>query len=119
MAIKLNHTCANCRKRYYACDYCDRTSYLRLACSPECYAAVVEAAKANNFTSRTDKTKDEIDVLSKKPLEEVYKESVAEISEVIPGVEAIGIEQAVEIINETLKSEKKPVSKKKTKQVTK
>lgn len=121
MAIKLNHICANskCMKRYYACDYCDRTSYLRIACSPECYAVVVTEAKKNNVVNRIDKTKEEIEITLKKPLDEVYKESVNEISEVIPDVENMGIEQAVQIINESLEKETKPASKKKAKQVKK
>lgn len=108
MNLKPNHVCANskCLKKYYACDYCDRTSYRRIACSPECYAEVVRAAKEVNNPTRTDKSVEEMTKVMNTPLEEVFKNSIEEISKTIPNVEEIGIDEAVKIINKQIDDEK-------------
>lgn len=96
--LKPNHICGNseCRKEYYACDYCDRTSYRRIACSPECYVKIAMACVA----------KPPKPVENEKPIEQVYAESVKEISTVVPNVEEIGIDEAVKIINKQIDDEK-------------
>lgn len=109
MNIKPNHKCMNseCGKEYYACNYCDKTSYRKYACSPECYAKVVDyfAAQKKKLIRNTPTDEE---------LSTAYTESVAEISEAVPNVEKIGIEAAVEIINKKIETgaTKKPRKKK-------
>lgn len=121
MDLKPNHVCANskCRKKYYACNYCDRTSYKRIACSPECYAEVVRSAKEKNEHTRIDKTPEEVAEIMSAPIEQVLESSIKEISQVIPNVEEIGINEAVRIINKKLDAEKPKKKRKKKTEVKK
>ena len=99
---KPNHVCACCGKQYYACNYCDRTGYKWLACSPECFAKVAwkystkyEHLKPN----RTDMNDEEIEEMMNKPLEEVKKESEEELSDYKEELAQVGFDGVVDLIN--------------------
>jgi hypothetical protein len=51
---KPNHICKNpsCKKEYYACNACDKTSGLSwrsVACSPECFLIYMDLVEKLNF----------------------------------------------------------------------
>lgn len=108
MPIKTNHICACCGKKYYACNYCDRNGYKWLACSPECFAKVAwkyGTKYAKYKPQRTDMTDEEIDEMMSKPIEEVKKESEAELADYKDELKQIGFEGVTDLINEKLERE--------------
>ena len=99
---KPNHVCACCGKLYYACNYCDRTGYKWLACSPKCFAEVAwkyGVANAPRKPQRIDKTEEEIKEMMNQPLEQVKAESEAELSDYKDELEQIGFDGVVDLIN--------------------
>lgn len=116
MEIKPNHICANskCGKAYYACNHCDKTSFKRYTCSPECYVVFLEAMKDNNkVSSRIDVSESEFKEIMNTPDEILYEQSLNEVSEMVPNAEDIGIAKSVEIINKEIRSKHKKTQKKK------
>ena len=102
-----NHVCAYCGKAYYACNYCDRTGYKWLACSPECFAEVAwkyGSQYAHLKPQRTDMTDEEIDEMMNKPLEQVRQESAEELSDYKDELEQIGFDGVVDLINREMKT---------------
>lgn len=99
-----NHVCANpkCRKHYYACNYCDRTSYRRIACSPECYATIVELERAKNIPNRTDMSAGEVNELMNKPMDSIIAETKQELSMYAEEIETMGLEAVIDLINEDI-----------------
>ena len=80
--IKANHICKNpeCRKEYYACDYCTNTlSWRSVACSFECFQkytdlVIAERSKGkivNVVPERIDMNENEVLELMNRPTEEV------------------------------------------------
>lgn len=115
MGREPNHICMNMachrgenggRKRYYACDACDRKSFRVVACCPECYAAVMKALKPNEKIrpSRTDKTEAEIDEIMTKPIEEIEAKTREELSDYEKELDTIGLDGVIEIINHKIDS---------------
>lgn len=124
---KPNHICRNpnCTKgengnpkHYYACDYCDRTNTFRAyTCCAECWKEFCEISNGKKtYPIRTDKTSDEVNELYSKPIEQVKKETLEELSDLKSEIAEGGIQKAVEIINENIdkKSTVKAKSRKKT-----
>lgn len=102
---KPNHICANCGKSYYACNYCDRTGYRWLACSPECFKQVAWKHGTKYYhlkPQRTDLTDEQINELLEKPIEEVRRESLAQLSDYKTEIEQIGFDGVVDLINREL-----------------
>lgn len=97
-----NHICVNCGKAYYACDYCDRSSYRRVACSVECFEEsgwkYIVGCKDPKST-RTDLTQEQKEELDKKPIEEVRAKSEAELFDYSEQLKEIGFEGVMDIIN--------------------
>ena len=92
--IKPNHICKNpeCRKAYYACNYCDRTlTWKSVACSKECYQkytdlVIAERTKGKTVSvkpERTDMTEKEVDELLEQPIEDVLKETKEELKDYV------------------------------------
>ena len=90
--IKPNHICKNpeCRKKYYACNYCSRTlNWRSVACSFECYQkytdlVIAERSKGKTVKvkpERTDMTEKEVDELMERPIEEVFEETKEELKD--------------------------------------
>ena len=118
MSRKPNHICMNIncrkgedggRKKYYACDACDRTSYRVVACCPECYAVVMKILEPNKPVkpSRLDKTEAEINEIMTAPIEEVEKRSREELAEYADKIDTMGLEKVVDLINEEIDAEAK------------
>ena len=102
MPKKPNHVCACCGKAYYACNYCDRTGYKWLACSPECFAKVAwrfGSKYAKYKPQRTDMTDEEIEDMLNKPLEQVKAESELELIEYKDELDEIGFNGVMDLIN--------------------
>ena len=90
--MKPNHICKNpeCRKKYYACNYCSRTlNWRSVACSFECYQkytdlVIAERSKGKTIEvkpERTDMTEKEVDELMERPIEEVFEETKEELKD--------------------------------------
>lgn len=101
------------RKKYYACDACDRTSYRVIACCPECYAEIMRIRQKNAEAKavvlkpeRLDKTEDEINEIMTAPIEEVEKRSKEELSDYADELETVGLERVVDMINEKIDAER-------------
>lgn len=121
-AIKTNHICKNInctkgsdggRKKYYACDYCGRTSNHRsVACCEECWKAysdqVIEARTHNKkvdvLPDRLDMIKAEVKEMMKKPIEVVMEETKEELKEYIEKDETANFAKIVDEINAELDS---------------
>ena len=124
--MKPNHICKNpeCRKKYYACNYCSRTlSWRSVACSPECYQkytdlVIAERSKGKTIEvkpERTDMTEKEIDELLEQPIEDVLKETKEELKDYVSEDGSLNITEAVDDINEKLESKKTTTRSKKKK----
>lgn len=111
--FKPNHICKNpkCKKEYYACNYCTRTiSWRSVACSFACYQEymdlVIEARSKGKTIEvkpeRIDMTEKEVDVLLKKPIEEVIEETKKELSDYADIDGDVDFEKAVIDINTKL-----------------
>ncbi len=114
--IKPNHICKNpeCRKHYYACDYCDRSqNYKSVACSFACYQKYVDLVieerskgrKIDVKPERTDMTENEINELLKRPMEDVLSETKEELKEYIQDDTVTDFSEAVEKINKEIDKE--------------
>ena len=122
--IKPNHICKNpeCRKKYYACNYCSRTlSWRSVACSPECYQkytdlVIAERSKGKTVEvkpERTDMTEKEVDELMERPIEEVFEETKEELKDFADIDGNVNFAKAVDKINKELDKKTTTRSKKK------
>lgn len=128
--MKPNHTCkySKCnlgengeRKKYYACNYCDRiNSWHSVACCKEHYDLYVkevldarsEDLKTNNLPERLDKTEKEIKELYNEPVEKVLEETKEELKDyAVDGV--LDVDAAVAEINAEIDSKIKTKTRKK------
>lgn len=111
--FKPNHICKNpeCRKEYYACDYCTNTlSWRSVACSFECYQkytdlVIAERSKGKEvkiIPERTDMTEKEVLELMSRPKEEVFKETKEKLKEYIDDEEIANFSDIVDEINKEL-----------------
>ena len=122
--IKPNHICKNpeCRKNYYACNYCSRTlNWRSVACSFSCYQkytdlVVAERSKGKTIEvkpERTDMTEKEVDELLKRPVEEVLEETKEELKDFADIDGNVNFAKAVDEINRELDKKTTTRSKKK------
>ena len=122
--MKPNHICKNpeCRKKYYACNYCSRTlSWRSVACSPECYQkytdlVIAERSKGKTVEvkpERTDMTEKEVDELMERPIEEVFEETKEELKDFADIDGNVNFAKAVDKINKELDKKTTTRSRKK------
>ena len=122
--IKPNHICKNpeCRKKYYACNFCDKNRTWRsVACSFECYQkytdlVIAERSKGKTVEvkpERTDMTEKEVDELMERPIEEVFEETKEELKDFADIDGNVNFAKAVDEINREL--DKKTTARSKTK----
>ena len=122
--MKPNHICKNpeCRKKYYACNYCSRTlSWRSVACSPECYQkytdlVIAERSKGKTVEvkpERTDMTEKEVDELMERPIEEVFEETKEELKDFADIDGNVNFAKAVDEINRELDKKTTTRSRKK------
>ena len=122
--MKPNHICKNpeCRKKYYACNYCSRTlSWRSVACSPECYQkytdlVIAERSKGKTVEvkpERTDMTEKEVDELMERPIEEVFEETKEELKDFADIDGNVDFAKAVDEINKELDKKTTTHSRKK------
>ena len=122
--IKPNHICKNpeCRKNYYACNYCSRTlNWRSVACSFACYQkytdlVIAERSKGKAVEvkpERTDMTEKEVDELLKRPIEEVLEETKEELKDFADIDGNVNFANAVDEINKELDKKTTTRSKKK------
>ena len=122
--MKPNHICKNpeCRKKYYACNYCSRTlSWRSVACSPECYQkytdlVIAERSKGKTVEvkpERTDMTEKEVDELMERPIEEVFEETKEELKDFADIDGNVNFAKAVDEINKELDKKTTTHSRKK------
>lgn len=114
MGLKPNHICKNinCKKEYYACDYCGKTQNWRsMACSIECYNEYmkqIQQSRKNNipvdlYPERTDMSHDEVvKMIENTPIEIVKENTMNELSEYSEDIETIGIGKTVDKINKEI-----------------
>lgn len=123
--IKANHICKNpeCRKHYYACDYCGRSQNWRsVACSFACYQkymdlVIAERSKGKDVEvkpERTDMTEQEVDALMEAPIEEVIEKTKEELKDFADINGDVDFAKAVDEINRELDKKTTTRSKKKT-----
>ena len=116
--MKPNHICKNpeCRKKYYACNFCDKNMTWRsVACSFSCYQkytdlVIAERSKGKTIEvkpERTDMTEKEVDELLKRPVEEVLEETKEELKDFADIDGNIDFAKAVDEINENFEKQKK------------
>ena len=122
--IKPNHVCKNpeCKKNYYACNFCDRTqSWRSVACSFSCYQkymdlVIAERSKGKTVDvkpERTDMTEKEVDILLETPMEIVLEETKQELAEYADINGNIDFTKTVNEINKELDKKTTTRSKKK------
>lgn len=122
--IKPNHICKNpeCKKEYYACNYCDKSKNWRsVACSFSCYQkymdlVIAERSKGKTIEikpKRTDMTEMEVDVLLDMPTEIVLEETKEELSEYADIDGNVDFAKTVDEINRELNKKTTTRSKKK------
>lgn len=122
--IKANHICKNpeCRKHYYACDYCGRSQNWRsVACSFACYQkymdlVIAERSKGKDVEvkpERTDMTEQEVDALMEAPIEEVIEKTKEELKDFADIDGNVDFAKAVDEINRELDKKTAARSKKK------
>lgn len=122
--IKANHICKNpeCRKHYYACDYCGRSQNWRsVACSFACYQkymdlVIAERSKGKDVEvkpERTDMTEQEVDALMEAPIEEVIEKSKEDLKDFADINGDVDFAKAVDEINRELDKKTTARSKKK------
>ena len=127
--IKANHICKNpeCRKEYYACNYCTNTlNWRSVACSFECYQkytdlVIAERSKGKAvkiIPERIDMTENEVIELMNRPTEEVLKETKEQLEEYITDDNA-DISSIVDEINKELDVKKSTSTRSKKKSVKK
>lgn len=110
--MKPNHVCQNPRcpygldgkpKIYYACNYCDKTGYRHAACSPECYAQLLEDKKIMSFLPhRLDLSPQETQKMLSKPIEELEQMALEELKDYRDIVDRFGISAAIDMINQEI-----------------
>ena len=126
--IKPNHICKNpeCRKNYYACNYCSRTlNWRSVACSFECYQkytdlVIAERSKGKTVEvkpERTDMTEKEVDELLKRPIEEVLEETKEELKDFADIDGNVNFAKAVDEINENFEKQKTTTRSRKKKEI--
>ena len=122
--MKPNHICKNpeCRKNYYACNYCSRTlNWRSVACSFACYQkytdlVIAERSKGKTIEvkpERTDMTEKEVDELLERPVEEVLEETKEELKDFADIDGNVNFAKAVHEINRELDKKTTTRSKKK------
>ena len=122
--IKPNHICKNpeCRKHFYACDYCTRTlNWRSVACSFACYQkymdlVITERSKGKEVTvkaERTDMTEQELTLLMQAPVEEVIEKTKGDLKEFADIDGNVDFAKAVDTINRELNTEKSTTRPKK------
>ena len=122
--MKPNHICKNpeCRKKYYACNFCDKNRTWRsVACSFECYQkytdlVIAERSKGKTVEvkpERTDMTEKEVDELMERPIEEVFEETKEELKEFADIDGNVNFAKAVDEINKELDKKTTTRAKKK------
>lgn len=123
--LKPNHICKNpeCRKEYYACNFCSRTlSWRSVACSPECYQKYVDLVIAERSKGkevkiqpeRTDMTKQEFQDLMNTPIETVTKETKEELKDFADENGDVDFASVVDEINRKLNKKENTRSKRKS-----
>ena len=126
--MKPNHICKNpeCRKNYYACNYCSRTlNWRSVACSFECYQkymdlVIAERSKGKTVEvkpERTDMTEKEVDELLKRPVEEVLEETKEELKDFADIDGNVNFAKAVDEINENFEKQKTTTRSRKKKEI--
>ena len=122
--MKPNHICKNpeCKKAYYACNFCDKNQNWRsVACSFACYQkytdlVIAERSKGKTIEvkpERTDMTEKEVDELLKRPVEEVLEETKEELKDFADIDGNVNFAKAVDEINMELDKKTTTRSKKK------
>ena len=122
--MKPNHICKNpeCRKKYYACNFCDKNRTWRsVACSFECYQkytdlVIAERSKGKTVEvkpERTDMTEKEVDKLMERPIEEVFEETKEELKDFADIDGNVNFAKAVDEINKELDKKTTTHSRKK------
>ena len=122
--MKPNHICKNpeCRKKYYACNFCDKNRTWRsVACSFACYQkytdlVIAERSKGKTIEvkpERTDMTEKEVDELMERPIEEVFEETKEELKDFADIDGNVNFAKAVDEINKELEKKTTTRSKKK------
>ena len=122
--MKPNHICKNpeCRKKYYACNFCDKNRTWRsVACSFECYQkytdlVIAERSKGKTVEvkpERTDMTEKEVDELMERPIEEVFEETKEELKDFADIDGSVNFAKAVDEINKELDKKTTTRSRKK------
>ena len=122
--IKANHICKNpeCRKKYYACDFCGRTlNWRSVACSFACYQkymdlVIAERSKGKDVEikpERTDMTEQEVDDLMEAPIEEVIEKTKEDLKDFADINGDVDFAKAVDEINRGLGKKTTARSKKK------
>ena len=122
--MKPNHICKNpeCRKKYYACNFCDKNRTWRsVACSFKCYQkytdlVIAERSKGKTVEvkpERTDMTEKEVDELMERPIEEVFEETKEELKDFADIDGNVNFAKAVDEINKELDKKTTTRSKKK------
>ena len=122
--MKPNHICKNpeCRKKYYACNFCDKNRTWRsVACSFECYQkytdlVIAERSKGKTVEvkpERTDMTEKEVDELMERPIEEVFEETKEELKDFADIDGNVNFAKAVDEINKELDKKTTTHSRKK------
>lgn len=123
--IKPNHICKNpeCRKHFYACDYCTRTlNWRSVACSFACYQkymdlVIAERSKGKEVAvkaERTDMTEQELTLLMESPVEEVIEKTKNDLKEFADVDGNVDFAKAVDEINRELNIEKSTTRLRKT-----
>lgn len=123
--LKPNHICKNpeCRKHYYACNFCSRTlSWRSVACSPECYQkyvdlVIAERSKGNKVEiqpERTDMNKQEFQDLMNTPIETVEKETKEELKDFADEDGNVDFASVVDEVNCKLNKKENTRSKRKS-----
>ena len=123
--IKANHICKNpeCRKHYYACDYCSRSlNWRSVACSFACYQkymdlVIAERSKGKDVEvkpERTDMTEQEVDALMEAPIEEVIEKTKEDLKDFADINGNVDFAKAVDEINRELNTEKSTTRLRKT-----
>lgn len=126
--MKPNHICKNpeCRKYYYACNYCDKSNNWRsVACSFECYQkymdlVIAERSKGKTVTTipeRTDMTETEVKELLNKPTEVVLEETKEQLKDFVGVDGSIDFAKTVDEINENLNKKKITTTRSRKKKV--
>ena len=123
--IKPNHICKNpeCRKHFYACDYCTRTlNWRSVACSFACYQKYMDLVIAERSKGkiieikpeRTDMTEQELTLLMEAPIEEVIEKTKEDLKDFADINGNVDFAKAVDEINRELNTEKSTTHLRKT-----